>query len=248
MTLTEQQIDFIADDLENRGLTLDDLRAELVDHVCCMVEEEMETKEATFDEAYASALSAFESYNFKEIQEATIFFLLSKSSISMKKVVLMTSLLLVMLIYGANAVEQIAILDPPSISPISNGKTVITSGFGWRIHPIKKVKKMHKGCDFKAPMGTPVVATASGTIEIVAHHPKGHGKFIKIKHDENYQTLYANLSEFNVKEGDEVKQGDIIGYSGNSGLSTAPHLHYEVYKDGKVVNPEDYFDAKPMKD
>ena len=248
MTLTERQINFIADDLENRGLTLDDLRTELVDHVCCMVEEKMDSEKVSFDEAYTSALAAFESYNFKEIQEATIFFLLSKSSISMKKVVLMTSLLLVMLIYGANAVEQIAVLDPPSISPITNGKGLITSSFGWRLHPISKVKKMHKGCDFKAAIGTPIYATASGTIEIVAHHPKGHGKFVKIKHDENYQTLYANLSEFNVKEGDVVTQGDIIGYSGNSGLSTAPHLHYEVYKDGKVVNPEDYFELQSTED
>lgn len=241
MTLTEKQIDFIADDLESRGLTLDDLRAELVDHVCCMVEEKMQTEGMTFDEAYGSALSAFETYNFKEIQEATIFYFLSKSSMSMKKVILMTSLLLVMLIYGANAVEQLAVLDPPSISPVENGNGLITSSFGLRLHPIKKVQKMHKGCDFKVPLGTPIYATSDGVVEIAENREKGYGKLIKIRHDESYQTMYAHLSDFNVKKGDKVKKGDIIGYSGNSGRSIKPHLHYEVYKDGKVVDPEDYF-------
>ena len=244
MTLTEKQIDFIADDLENRGLTFDDLRAELVDHVCCMVEDKIQTEEMSFDEAYAFAISEFETYSFKEIQETTIFFLLSKSSISMKKVILMTSLLLVMLIYGANAVEQVAALDPPTISPITNGDGLISSSFGLRLHPTTKVQKMHKGCDFKVPLGTPIYATSDGVVELAENREKGYGKLIKIRHDERYQTMYAHLSSFNAKKGDQVKKGDVIAYSGNSGRSIRPHLHYEVYKDGKVVDPEDYFSKK----
>ncbi len=241
MILTEQQIDFIDEDLENRGLTLNELRLELLDHVCCLVENEMSGGKYTFDEAYSRALIAFEDYNFEQIQGTIITILISKSSISMKKIVLMTSMLLVMLIYGASAIEQIAKLEPPSRLPVENGNMLISSGFGMRTHPIKKVKIMHRGVDFRVPKGTPIYATSNGTVEVIAYHKKGHGKFIKIKHDENYQSLYANLSKYEVKEGDFVKKGDIIGYSGNTGASTGPHLHYEVYKDGKVVNPKDFF-------
>ncbi len=130
-------------------------------------------------------------------------------------------------------------IDPPSRFPLDQGHE-ITSGFGMRFHPLLRKKKMHRGIDLKATIGTPVYATADGVIEKVVTH-NAYGKMIVLKHDENYQTLYAQLSTFEVKKGAAVKKGTLIGRVGSSGLSTAPHLHYEVLKDGKPVNPEKYF-------
>lgn len=139
----------------------------------------------------------------------------------------------------------------PSIFPIDTDslKTVyITSAFGMRPDPIDKIKKMHRGIDIKAKKGTPVIATADGTIELVKYQPSGYGKFILIEHGNIYQTKYAQLESYIVKTSDQVKQGDVIGYVGSSGRSTAPHLHYEVYKDGKVVDPMTYIsNYKPAK-
>jgi len=130
----------------------------------------------------------------------------------------------------------------PAIQPISNKElTRLASGFGMRIHPIYKVKKMHTGIDFTAPRGTPIYSTGDGVVEEVRFEFGGYGRQIVINHGFGYKTLYAHMEEFKVKVGDKVKRGDCIGYVGNSGLSTAPHLHYEVIKNGQKVNPVHYF-------
>ena len=130
----------------------------------------------------------------------------------------------------------------PAIQPVSNTRLKrLASGFGMRMHPIYKVKRMHTGTDFSLPTGTPVYATGDGVIEFTKTKFSGYGKHIKIKHGFGYHTLYAHLSEFLVRPGQRVKRGQPIGYSGNTGGSTAPHLHYEVIKDGKKVNPVNYF-------
>jgi hypothetical protein len=130
----------------------------------------------------------------------------------------------------------------PAIQPISNKElTRLASGFGIRIDPIYKVKKMHTGIDFSAPRGTPIYATGDGVVEMVRNDWGGYGKHIVIDHGFGYQTLYAHMQEFNVKEGDHVKRGDCIGYVGNTGHSTGPHVHYEVIKDGEQVDPVHYF-------
>jgi murein DD-endopeptidase MepM/ murein hydrolase activator NlpD len=100
---------------------------------------------------------------------------------------------------------------------------------------------LHKGIDFKVEMGTEILATGGGTVEKVLTHKSGYGKHIVIKHDENYQTMYAHLSDFKVKKGDKVEKGQVVGYSGNTGKSITPHLHYEVLKDGKAVDPATFF-------
>ncbi|WP_462252064.1 peptidoglycan DD-metalloendopeptidase family protein [Ekhidna sp.] len=129
----------------------------------------------------------------------------------------------------------------PSISPIRNEDlNRMASGFGMRTHPIYKVKKMHLGMDFSCPTGSEVRATADGKVAKISSNPKGYGNLVVIAHGDDYQTKYAQLSEFKVKEGDEVKKGDLIALSGNSGMSTAPHLHYEVLKDGKHVDPANF--------
>ncbi len=132
----------------------------------------------------------------------------------------------------------------PAIMPITNKDLKRTSsGWGYRIHPIYKVRKMHWGQDFTAPVGTPVYATGDGTVTEVQGSKRsrvGLGQNIKIDHGFGYETVYGHLNEFNVKRGQKIKRGDIIGYVGNTGGSTAPHLHYEVHKDGKKVNPAYY--------
>jgi murein DD-endopeptidase MepM/ murein hydrolase activator NlpD len=133
----------------------------------------------------------------------------------------------------------------PAIQPITNKDLKRTaSGWGYRIHPIYKVRKMHWGMDFTAPVGTPVYATGNGKVTELAGSVSGYndlGHYVKINHDWGYETVYAHLSKYNVKQGQEVKRGDVIGYVGNSGASTAPHLHYEVHKEGQRVNPALYY-------
>lgn len=130
----------------------------------------------------------------------------------------------------------------PAIQPIANKQLIaLASGFGLRIHPIYKVKKMHPGIDFSAPIGTPIYATADGVIEDVNVRFSGYGKMIMIDHGFGYQTRYAHMHDFAVRKGQKIKRGDLIGYVGNTGLSTAPHLHYEVLLNGVVINPVHYF-------
>lgn len=141
---------------------------------------------------------------------------------------------------AANKEEFLASL--PAIQPVSNIELKrLASGFGYRIHPIYKVKKMHEGTDFSVKTGTAVYATGDGVVRWTKSTFGGYGKQIEINHGFGYRTKYAHLSEFKVKKGQKVKRGEIIGYSGNTGGSTAPHLHYEVISENKKVNPVNYF-------
>jgi murein DD-endopeptidase MepM/ murein hydrolase activator NlpD len=112
----------------------------------------------------------------------------------------------------------------------------LTSGFGMRRHPILGYSRLHRGVDFGAPHGAPVMAAASGTVEFAGRHG-GHGNYLKIKHRNGLSTAYAHLSRFAVRSGAKVEQGQVIAYVGSTGMSTGPHLHYEVYVKGKPVNP-----------
>lgn len=129
----------------------------------------------------------------------------------------------------------------PAIQPINKKLVVVASGFGFRIHPIYKVKKMHTGMDFAAPIGTPIYATADGKIEEVSVKFSGYGKMVVIDHGFGYKTRYAHMHDFAVRTGQNVKRGELIGYVGDTGISTAPHLHYEVMMNGVLINPVHYF-------
>jgi len=133
----------------------------------------------------------------------------------------------------------------PAIQPVSNKDLKRTaSGWGYRIHPIYKIRKFHYGMDFTSPTGTEVYATGDGVVSTVKGNKRskiGFGLEIIVDHGFGYETLYAHLNGFNVKVGQKVKRGDVIGYVGNTGGSTAPHLHYEIHKNGKPVNPEYYY-------
>ena len=130
----------------------------------------------------------------------------------------------------------------PSIQPIKNNDlSRIASGFGMRTDPFDKSRKMHKGMDFSAPRNTPVYAASNGKIIRADSRSIGYGKHIRIDHGYGFVTLYAHLNSYNVNRGQTVKKGDIIGFVGNTGRSKGLHLHYEVIKDGKSVNPVNYF-------
>lgn len=130
----------------------------------------------------------------------------------------------------------------PAIQPVSNKDLKRTaSGFGLRIHPIYKISKFHSGMDFTAPTGTDVYSTGNGVVKTVKSQRRELGNHIIIDHGFGYQTIYAHLDGFNVKVGQKVKRGDIIGFVGNTGLSTAPHLHYEVLLNGRYVDPALYY-------
>lgn len=130
----------------------------------------------------------------------------------------------------------------PAIQPVRNSDLKrLASGYGWRIDPVYGTRKMHWGLDFTAEVGTEIYATGDGVVEEVKISNWGYGKEIVINHGFGYQTRYAHASEFKIKEGDHVKRGDLIALMGSTGKSTGSHLHYEVMKDGKKVNPINFF-------
>lgn len=130
----------------------------------------------------------------------------------------------------------------PAIMPLNNKDLKRTaSGWGYRIHPIDKIRKFHYGMDFTAPIGTDVFSSGNGKVKKVIRSRRGYGNHIIVDHGYGYETLYAHLNGFNVRRGQHINRGDIIGYVGNSGRSTGPHLHYEVRYKGRPVNPKNYY-------
>lgn len=130
----------------------------------------------------------------------------------------------------------------PAIQPIANKDlTRIASGFGYRIHPIYKTTKMHEGIDFTAPVGTDIYATGNGVVKVVEYDSRGYGNHVVISHGFGYESLYGHMSKIKVRPGQKVNRGDIIGIVGSTGTSTAPHLHYEVIKQGNKINPINFF-------
>ncbi|MFT5823710.1 MAG: murein DD-endopeptidase MepM/ murein hydrolase activator NlpD [Crocinitomix sp.] len=130
----------------------------------------------------------------------------------------------------------------PAIQPISNIElTRISSGYGWRIDPIYKTKKMHWGLDFTAETGSNVYSTGNGVVKDIEEKLWGYGNCIIIDHGFGYVSRYAHLSGFKVKKGDKVVRGQLIGLVGSTGKSTAPHLHYEIEKNGKKIDPVHFF-------
>lgn len=244
--LNDFQIQYIEAKLAEARLRDQDLAEEILDHLCCAVEEQMAAGQP-FSQSVAIAFAAFQKDEMQEIQ-AQIFSIHSKKRLLMRVSLLVLALLLVFsgFLWNRKGGEPPLALPvavalnfaPPSISPLGPSFD-ITSSFGPRMHPILKKKMRHNGIDLKAPEGTPILATASGKVETAAFE-KNYGYHIILRHDSTYQTMYAHLSEIIVEEGQTVALGDTIGKVGSSGLSRAPHLHYEVIKDGKHEDPEQY--------
>lgn len=130
----------------------------------------------------------------------------------------------------------------PAIQPVNNiNLTRMASGYGYRTDPFTKVRKFHFGMDFTAPRGTPVYATGDGIVKRADNSSSGYGKHIRIDHGYGYVSLYAHLYKYNVRVNQRVKRGDLIGFVGSTGRSEAPHLHYEVFKDGERINPINFY-------
>ena len=130
----------------------------------------------------------------------------------------------------------------PAIQPVRNENLKsMVSGFGYRTDPFTKARKMHEGMDFTAKTGTPIYATGDGVVERADNTASGFGNHIVIRHGFGYETLYAHLSRYKCRSGQRIKRGDIIGYVGSTGRSEGPHLHYEVHKNGKIVNPLNFY-------
>src|SRR5690554_360081 len=130
----------------------------------------------------------------------------------------------------------------PAIQPVKNEDLKrMASGYGIRTDPFTKARKMHWGMDFTSPKGTPIYATGDGKVIRADNNASGYGKHIRIDHSYGYMSLYGHLSQYNVKSGQKVQRGDLIGFVGSTGRSEAPHLHYEVWKDDQRINPINFY-------
>lgn len=130
----------------------------------------------------------------------------------------------------------------PAIQPVSNKDlSRIASGFGYRIDPVYKTVKMHAGLDFAAPQGTPIYATADGTVAVSGNTGNGYGNHVVIRHGYGYETLYGHMVKVKSRPGQAVKRGEIIGWVGSTGKSTGPHCHYEVHKNNNKIDPVYFF-------
>ncbi len=129
----------------------------------------------------------------------------------------------------------------PAIQPVANKDLKrVASGFGYRYDPIYHTRRFHAGMDFSAPQGTEIYATGNATV-IHADWKSGYGKCVYLNHGYGYITRYAHMSEIKVEAGQKVKRGQVIGLVGNTGKSTGPHLHYEVRRNGQIMNPQNYY-------
>ncbi len=144
--------------------------------------------------------------------------------------------------------QQKMLSSIPSIQPIPNKKLErMASGYGWRIDPVYKIQKFHEGMDFTCPVGTEVHVTGDGVVETVNYSFNGYGNEIIVNHGYGYRTRYAHLSRFKATPGQKVTRGEVIAFTGSTGKSTGPHLHYEVIKNGNALNPV-YFYYNDLKD
>lgn len=155
------------------------------------------------------------------------------------------------IVVQSKSLDEIAILAEekekllaaiPAIQPVKNEDVKrMASGFGMRSDPFTKIRKMHYGMDFSAPKGTPIYASGDGVIERADNTATGYGNHIRIRHGYGYESLYAHLYKYNVRKNQRVKRGELIGFVGSTGRSEAPHLHYEVFKDGERINPINFY-------
>lgn len=130
----------------------------------------------------------------------------------------------------------------PAIQPVSNKDlTRVASGFGNRVDPVYKTIKFHSGLDFASPQGSPIYATADGRIKVAGNLGNGFGNHVVINHGYGYETLYGHMTKIKARSGDMVKRGEVIGWVGSTGKSTGPHLHYEVHKGGRPIDPIYFF-------
>lgn len=176
-------------------------------------------------------------FSSSTIKKRIVMITKNKSSIIQKfsYFLILPFLLFILQAFSVGAQDNV-----PSVRPVKGGEITLHYGFKGK-NPVTKKQFTHQGTDFRSPEGTVVYAASNGEV-IKADEDKAYGKFIIIKHDDTFETLYAHLNEFSVKEGDKISSGQVIAHVGNTGYSTGPHLHYEIRKNGERVNPEEYFE------
>ena len=230
----KSQHEYLADELTIQG----DVQAE--DYLECMLQEVQRTH-------FYGPISKF-NYHFIKNRITMLTKKRTPAPFSGLYIILIPVICILSLAFSKKPLEITGIINDitdvsenniPAIAPVEMGKTEITSGYGMRMHPILNVVKLHTGMDFKSAEGEIVMSTADGIV-IENAVDSQRGQFILIKHDDSFSTSYSHLKSANVKVGDNVQKGQTIGYVGNTGLSKASHLHYEVLKNGKAVDPKDY--------
>ncbi|WP_020566889.1 M23 family metallopeptidase [Neolewinella persica] len=249
--LTKPQVAHVEAHLAHAGLP-DGLSGELLDHLCCAIEQEID-KGSTFDAALSETLQNWPIRHLQKLHRDVRFTTKTKPMlyrISAAAALLAGIAFLSPLPWPAEAdhVKTLPIelattvndflFEPPTASPIAgvDMKNNLSSGFGMRTHPYFKRKVFHKGIDLKAPTGTPVMATADGQV-IFAGDDGDYGISVRILHEDGYVTVYHHLHDHTVQKGDQLLLGQTIGAVGSTGLSTGPHLHYEVRKDDVPMDP-----------
>ncbi|MEM6784124.1 MAG: M23 family metallopeptidase [Bacteroidota bacterium] len=236
--LTDAQVAHIVADLKRRGLLYVPLLDDLVDHVCCLTEARLADGDP-FEDAYAAALADFGGpRGLRRVQRrarsaaAPHTTLLRRMTYASSAFV---AVLFVALSFNASAQQ-------PSVLPIAKEHLVrVSAEFGQHGKTERGTHVTHRGVDFVVPEGTPIYATAPGVVEL-RDQPDSYGLNIVLTHSETYTSRYSHLSRFAVEDGQAVAQGDLIGYAGNTGRSTGPHLHYEVLRDGEPVDPSAYYE------
>lgn len=231
--LSEKEHLRVEEMLSTHGLRYLPLKEEIFDHLCCAIEEGMKNG-LDFESALSTSFAYFKDGELRQIQQQTIYLINHKKRIM--KIIALSALSLLLYFPTAHWVQE---QEPPSLHPLGV-EYKMTSGFGMRKHPISHEKLLHKGVDFKAPIGTPVKAGGDGVIKKIKRQNEGYGYYIIVEHGEGYESLYAQLSAILVEEGQKVTRGEIIGKVGSSGASTGPHLHYEVRKDDEAIDPASY--------
>jgi len=219
-------MDWIKQELQKEGIKQRQLLDELYDHYLTDYEE-LSFEGYTSLQAKQKVTHQIQQLKACQLNNE-IFFINHKFKIYTTMV--LSILCFITLLFSTNQ-------EPPSDWPVLSKD--VRSNYGMRMHPIKKVKKLHTGIDIRAELGADVFAPSAGKV-IESSFDKLLGHYVVIKHDDEYTTRYHHLQSRLVQEGDWVKKSDLIGKVGNSGLSTAPHLHYEVIRNGENVDPRPY--------
>ena len=236
--------------LKNRGIRKGALQEELIDHYLTQLERELDQGKSE-QAAWTQIETHLNEINFKQMNRQVFFIHHKKRFIMNASLLLMFTLTALLQLNPAKniydseviTVAEVCFEEQPYLWPLKVGLNAISSGFGYRIHPIFKKRHLHRGVDFRAKNGDPVLAPANAIVK-KAEYKDGYGNHIVLQHDEIYETTFSHLSEILVQKGDSVLAGFQIGKVGNTGKSTAPHLHYEVLKNGKPVDPMDYLVQK----
>lgn len=238
-----KEMEFYFEDLQKKVNELDKIIAQMAqrDDNIYRVVLGSEPIDKSIREAGVGGMDRYEDIKNKDIDHEEIIVRLNESLDKLRRKVYIESKSHDEVLDLADSKEKL-FAAIPAIQPVPKTTTVVlASGFGIRIHPIYKVRKMHTGIDFAAPIGTPIYAAADGLVANVDISFTGYGKKIEIDHGFGYRTRYAHMHAFAVRSGQHVKRGQLIGYVGDTGLSTSPHLHYEVFINGAHVNPIHYF-------